>query len=136
MDGGKTPVAPSDAGAFETGIANAERLSTTSRFQAGTKKLDSPPDADIGRIGALMRQPANSRTELIVIGYSGVSGDHGENPALARERADLIRDRLRTAGVRTVTSIGVGSAAAVACNLDPNTAPLNHRVEIWLRARN
>jgi phosphate transport system substrate-binding protein len=136
MDGGKTPVAPTDASAFEAGIANAERLSTTFRFQAGTKKLDGPPDADIGRIGALMRQPANSRTELIVIGYSGINGDHGENPALAKERADLIRDRLRTAGVRTVTSVGAGSAAAIVCNLDPNTAPLNYRVEVWQRARN
>ena len=52
MDGGKTPVAPSDAGAFETGIANAGRLSTTFRFQT-----------ELNRFGVAYGSPRGTVTE-------------------------------------------------------------------------
>ena len=65
---------------------------------------------------------------------SGAAGDYTENRTLSRERADAVRDRLVSQhGLKDVVSIGVGPAAAVACNLDPNTAPLNQRVEAWIR---
>ena len=54
---------------------------------------------------------------------------------LSRRRADAIRDMMLVAGVTQARSVGVGPAAAVACNLDPVTAALNQRVEVWVRRR-
>jgi phosphate transport system substrate-binding protein len=133
MDGGHTRVRASDARAFETATASADRLSITFRFQAGSNNLDSRAEADLGRLIALMQQPNYTASSLTLIGYSGVAGDYAENRTLSRERADAVRDRLIAGGVQSVSSIGVGPAAAVACNLDANTTALNQRVEVWIR---
>ena len=127
-------IRPTDVRAFEEATAAAERLSITFRFQAGTNNLDSRAEADLGRLGDLMKLPAYERSQVVLIGYSGATGDYAENRVLSRERAEAVRERLiSTYGIKDVTSLGVGPAAAVACNLDPNTAPLNQRVEVWLR---
>lgn len=132
MDGGRTRVRATDVRAFETATAGADRLTVTFRFQAGTNNLDSRAEADLERLSALMQQPPYSQSAITLIGYSGVAGDYSENRILSRERADAIRDRLRASGIQNVSSVGVGPTAAVACNLDPNTAPQNQRVEVWV----
>ena len=135
LDGGRTRIRAPDVRAFETAIAGADRLSITFRFQAGTNALDSRAEADIARLAALMRQPAYAQSAVSLVGFSSASGDYAGNRALSRDRADAVRDRLIATGVQNVTSIGIGPGAAVACNLDPGTAPLNQRVEVWLRKR-
>ena len=135
LDGGRTRIRAPDVRAFETAIAGADRLSITFRFQAGTNALDSRAEADIARLVALMRQPAYSQSAVSLVGFSSASGDYAGNRALSKERAEAIRDRLMATGVQNVTAVGIGPGAAVACNLDPGTAPLNQRVEVWLRKR-
>ena len=134
QDGGRVRIRPTDARAFEEATAAADRLSITFRFQAGTNNLDSRAEADLARLGDLMKLPGNERSQVVLIGFSGATGDYAENRILSRERADAVRDRLvSNHGIKDVVSLGVGPTAAVACNLDPNTAPLNQRVEVWLR---
>ena len=133
MDGGKTRVRAPDAKAFETAVNGADRLSITFRFLPGTNDLDSRADADIGRLAALMATPDYKDAALTLVGFSGTAGDYTENRTLSRARADAVRERLTAAGVKNVTAMGVGPAAAVACNLDSATAPLNMRVEVWVR---
>ena len=133
MDGGRTRVRASDVRAFEQAIAGADRMTVTFHFQAGTNTLDARAEADLARLVSQMQQPPFSQQDMILLGYSGVTGDYTENRALSRERAEAVRDRLVAAGVTPVQTIGVGPAAAVSCNLDANTAPLNQRVEVWLR---
>jgi outer membrane protein OmpA-like peptidoglycan-associated protein len=91
---------------------------------------------DVTRLIGLMQQPAFKDKEIVLIGFSGASGDYSEGRALSRDRASAVRERLMAESkIKDVVSIGVGPAAAIACNLDPNTAPLNQRVEVWLRKR-
>lgn len=136
QDGGRLRIRPTDVRAFEDATAAADRLSITFRFQAGTNTLDNRAEVDLGRLASLMQQPANAQMQVVLIGYSGATGDYNENRVLSRERAEAVRERLVTGfGIKDVMSIGVGPAAAVACNLDPAMGPLNQRVEVWLRKK-
>lgn len=136
QDGGRLRIRPTDVRAFEEATGGADRLSITFRFQSGTNSLDNRAEVDIGRLAAMLQQPANARMQVVLIGYSGATGDYAENRTLSRERAEAVRDRLVTGfGIKDVASIGVGPAAAVACNLDPAMGPLNQRVEVWLRKK-
>ena len=134
QDGGRLRIRPTDVRAFEEATSAADRLSITFRFQAGTNNLDTRAEQDLVRLTDLMKLPGYDRSQVVLVGYSGSTGDYAENRVLSRERAEAVRDRLTSQyGLKDVLSIGVGPAAAVACNLDPNTAPLNQRVEVWLR---
>ena len=135
LDGGRTRIRAPDIRAFEVGIAGADRLSITFRFQAGTNALDSRAEADLARLVILMRQPAYAQSSVSLIGFSSASGDYAGNRALSKDRAEAIRERLTAAGLQNVTATGIGPGAAVACNLDPSTATLNQRVEVWVRKR-
>jgi phosphate transport system substrate-binding protein len=133
QDRNRTRIRPTDARAFSEAVENAKRLSITFRFQAGTNDLDVRGDGDVTRLIGLMQQPAFKDKEIVLI---GASGDYSEGRALSRDRASAVRERLMAESkIKDVVSIGVGPAAAIACNLDPNTAPLNQRVEVWLRKR-
>jgi phosphate transport system substrate-binding protein len=133
LDGGRTRVRAPDVKAFEAAIAGADRISITFRFQSGTNTLDSRAEADVGRLVALMQTPAYSQSSLMLVGYSSTTGDYAENRILSRERAEAVRDRVLASGIQNVSSVGIGPGAAVACNLDPSTGPLNQRVEVWVR---
>ena len=135
MDGHRTRVRAPDVRSFEAAIAGADRLSITFRFQSGTNALDSRAEADVTRLVNLMRLPTYAQYSLSLIGFSSASGDYVGNRTLSKDRAEAIRDRLTAAGLQNVTAVGIGPGAAVACNLDSNTAPLNQRVEVWLRKR-
>ena len=132
QDGGRTRVRVSDVKAFETAIAGADRLSITFRFQTGTDELDSRAVADIARLAALMQTQAYKNASLTLIGFSSAGGDYADDRELSRQRASAVRERLMAAGIQNVNAIGVGPMAAVACNLDPATSPLNQRVEVWI----
>ena len=132
LDGGHTRVRAPDVKAFEAATSGADRVSITFRFQAGTDALDSRAVADIARLAALMQTPAYKDASLSLIGFSSATGDYVDNRELSRERANAVRDRLMAAGIQNVNAIGVGPMAAVACNLDPSTSPLNQRVEVWI----
>ena len=134
QDGGRQRIRPTDVRAFEEAIGSADRLSITFRFQAGTNNLDARAEADLVRLADHMKLPGFEKQQVVLVGFSGAAGDYAENRTLSRERAEAVRDRLVTNyGIKDSVALGVGPAAAVACNLDPNTAPLNQRVEVWLR---
>jgi phosphate transport system substrate-binding protein len=132
LDAGQTRVRAPDVKAFETATSGADRVSITFRFQAGTDSLDSRAVADIARLAALMQSPAYKDASVSLIGFSSATGDYVDNRELSRGRAIAVRDRLMAAGIQNVSAIGVGPMAAVACNLDPATSPLNQRVEVWI----
>lgn len=133
LDGGRTRARAPDVRAFEAAASGADRLSITFRFQTGTHNLDSRAEVDIARLASLMQTPDYAGSQVTLIGFSSTPGDYAENRALSRERAEAVRDRLISSGVQNVSAVGVGPAAAVSCNLDPSTGPLNQRVEVWVR---
>jgi phosphate transport system substrate-binding protein len=135
QDGGRTRVRAGDSRAFQEAVGGGDRLSITFRFQSGTSELDSRSIADLARLAAVIGSPANSGKQVVLIGFSSAIGDYARNRALSADRAAGIRELLTTKyGVKDVVSVGVGPAAAVACNLD-SSAALNQRVEVWLRKR-
>lgn len=133
MDGGRTRARAPDVRAFEAAASGADRLSITFRFQTGTHNLDSRAEVDIARLVSLMQTPAYAGSTITLVGFSSTPGDYAENRALSRERAEAVRDRLMASGLQNVNAVGVGPTAAVSCNLDPSTGPLNQRVEVWVR---
>ncbi len=133
LDGGRTRARAPDVRAFEAAASGADRLSITFRFQTGTYNLDSRAEVDISRLASLMQTPAYAGSSITLVGFSSTPGDYAENRALSRERAEAVRERLLAAGVQNVSAVGVGPTAAVSCNLDPTTGPLNQRVEVWVR---
>lgn len=136
QDGGHTRVRPPEARNFQEAIGGGDRLSVTLRFQSGTSELDSRAEADLGRLAATMALPANADKQVVLIGFSSAGGDYTGNRDLSRDRAGSVRERLASKyGIKDAISLGVGPAGAVACNLDPNYAQLNQRVEVWLRKR-
>lgn len=135
MDNRRTVIPPDTVAAFTAAVKGADRLSVTFRFAAGVSTPDREADANIARLAAFLRQPGHEYDDVALIGYGSTINDGADPYPLSRRRADAIRDLLLVAGVTHVHSVGVGPAAAVACNLDPVTAALNQRVEIWVRRR-
>jgi len=136
QDGGHTHIRSAEERLYAAAIQGGDRLSITFRFQAGTSDLDSRAEADLGRLAETIALPANADKQVVLVGYTSAEGDYTGNRDLSRDRAAAIRERLvKQYGVKDVVSAGVGPAAAVACNLDPAYAPLNQRVEVWLRSR-
>jgi phosphate transport system substrate-binding protein len=135
MDNRRTVIPPETVAAFTAAIKGADRLSVTFRFPAGSTTPDKDTDANITRLASFLRQPGHQFDDIALVGYGSTINDGDDPYPLSRRRADAIRDLLLIAGVTHVHSVGVGPAAAVACNLDPVTAALNQRVEIWVRRR-
>jgi len=132
LDAHQTRVRGADVTAFEEAVANSDRLSITFRFQSGTNNLDTRAEADITRLAELMHQPPYVGSAVTLIGFSSAAGVYDVNRQLSRDRATAVRDRLVAAGLNVANAIGVGPGGAVACNLNPSTAPLNQRVEVWV----
>ena len=72
MDGGHVRVRMRDVRAFEGAISNADRLSITFRFQAGTNELDGRAQADMDRLIAFLQRPPYKDKGVTVIGNSNL----------------------------------------------------------------
>ena len=73
--------------------------------------------------------------DVLVVGHTDTVGSHAVNDALARQRADLIRNELIRLGVpaANVQVIARGKRAPVVPTADGVSEPLNRRVEIIVR---
>lgn len=101
----------------------ATRLSVTFRFPHGEAALAPAAGTDIARLIAWIRQPGFAKSQIVAVGHT----EPTEDDALALGRAEAVRARLRTAGLRDPLAVGAGSAAPIACPTDPLTAALNRR---------
>ncbi len=114
-------------------FSESQRLSITFRFQPDSAALDTRGEADIERLVAWSNEPANASRQFVLVGYGSSIGSFAPNVALSRTRADTLVHRLQAAGLRSVTAIGAGPVAAVACNADAHGQALNRRVEVWVK---
>ena len=134
LDGGRTRVRPNDIHAFEDATQGASRLPLTFRFQPGSDELDNRAQDDLQRLASLMNIAPYNKMELVLIGFTQAQGDYTANREVSRARALAMRDSLAAAfSLNPAVAVGVGPAAPVACNLDPNARFLNQRVEAWVR---
>lgn len=114
-------------------FSEARRLSITFRFQSDSSALDTRGEADVARLVAWAREPANASRLIVLVGYSSPVGAFRQNVALSRGRADVLAQRLRADGVINVSTVGAGPVSAVACNADARGQALNRRVEVWAK---
>ena len=134
LDGGRTRVRPNDVHAFEDAVQGASRLPITFRFQPGSDELDNRAQDDLQRLAGLMNTSAYGKMEVVLVGFTQAQGDYNANREVSRGRALAMRDSLAAAfSLNPAVAVGVGPAAPVACNLDPNARFLNQRVEAWVR---
>ncbi len=120
-------------------LSNAERLSTTFRFEIGSAVLDNKAQRDIVRVVEYLKRPENAAREVVFVGYSDDVGAFELNGALSSSRADTtLRAVLSHPDARQMDrtrfrAAGFGELAPVACNDDEDGRRRNRRVELWLR---
>ncbi len=122
-------------------LIDAERLSTTLRFETSSSQLDVRAEADLKRLVSLFSQKDFSSREIMLVGYSDSVGNAASNANLARRRAEQVLARIREIapagvldGLQFSTS-GRGEVSPIACNDAPNGRFVNRRVEVWIRAK-
>lgn len=111
---------------------NALRMSTTFRFTSGSHQLDGRGQEDLDRVAEFLRNPANARSRVSVLGFTDAAGAFGQNRAVSERRAGEVAQQLRQRGAQVASARGFGPIAPVACDDDPDAAIRNRRVEIWL----
>lgn len=121
-------------------LLDAERLSTTLRFQPNSSVLDVKSRGDIGRLARHIAGGAFKNKELVLIGFADDVGRFEANMALSEQRATQIRAELEgelaalgAAGETSVTTLGFGQLAPVACSEGGLGQASNRRVEVWVR---
>lgn len=115
------------------GVFGARRLPFVFRFQASSLDPDQQALQDVGRVAAMMKDPANASKAVILVGFSDSVGDYASNLAAARKRAEAVAQRLQAAGLRNVTVLAAGEEEAVEPNESRVGRDRNRRVEIWLK---
>ena len=110
----------------------AVRLSATFRFVSGSHQLDGRSQGDLDRVAEFLRQPANARYKVSLLGFTDSAGAFGQNRAIAERRAGEVAAQLRQRGVQVAQAKGFGPIAPVACDDDSEAALRNRRVEVWL----
>ncbi len=120
-------------------LAGAERLSLTFRFAGGTSGLDAASRSHAADLAHLLESGAFDGWELIFTGFSDGEGPAAANLALARGRAEAVRDAVlerapMLAPGRVVLSVDAfGEALPMACDDTEVGRRINRRVELWLR---
>lgn len=131
----------SDVRDFASLMLNAERLSTTLRFQPGSSLLDAKAQRDVVRIAELLSRGGFDNKELLLVGFTDSIGRPDLNRALSERRAEQVLEAiLNSAPSGTiedgqVSVLGFGEISPVGCNETFQGRQVNRRVEIWVRDR-
>ena len=120
-------------------LIDAERLSTTLRFETSSSRLDVRAETDIIRLlDQLARKDFSSR-EIMLVGFTDSVGSSVVNAGLGKKRADQVLARIRELAPEglldnlTFTTVGRGEVSPIACNDSQHGRFMNRRVEIWIR---
>jgi len=102
-------------------------------FATGGNELTSE---SAGQLPVIVTEVASTpAAEVVVIGHTDTVGSLGANDALSLRRAQLISDRLISAGVPagSIISLGRGKREPLVPTADEMAEPRNRRVEIKVR---
>ena len=121
-------------------LLDAERLSTTLRFQPSSSVLDVKSRGDIERLARYIADGALDQKEIVLIGFADDVNRFEANMALSEQRAAQIRAEVEAELARigqsdrvSIVTMGYGQLAPVACNDDVLGQASNRRVEVWVR---
>lgn len=120
-------------------LIDAERLSTTLRFETSSSRLDVRAETDVIRLLDQLAIKDFSAREIMIVGFTDSVGSAGVNANLGKKRADQVLARVRELAPEglldnlTFTTVGRGEVSPIACNDTTHGRFLNRRVEIWIR---
>ena len=118
---------------YSIAVRQAQRLSSTFRFDAGSQSLDVLGQDEVERVVEFLKRPENAKYKVNVLGFSDNIGAFGQQRSVSEKRANEVARQLRQRGVTTVGQVqGFGYVAPVACEEDANAPAKNRRVELWL----
>ena len=123
-------------------LLDAERLSTTLRFQPRSSVLDVKSEADLTRLARHIGGGAYADKQIVLIGFADDDDRFEAAMNLSTQRAAQIGASLEAELARSggsgdvdIVTMGYGSLAPVACSDDEFTTTTNRRVEVWVRNR-
>lgn len=126
---------------FLSEIEQADRLTPTFRFLPGGSDLDLKAEADVDRLARYINSRDFSSRELLFVGFTDSVGSTTRNRKLSQSRAELVKNQVLARIDPTiranlsVTTMGYGEIAPIACNDSAHGQAANRRVEIWVRPR-
>lgn len=125
-------------------LLDAERLSTTFRFQQNSSVLDVKSEGDLKRLARHIQSGALQDKEVVLIGFADDVDRFEANLSLSSQRAGQLRatlaaelSRLGSDAGADIVTLGFGPLAPVACEDDGVSfgGVTNRRVEVWVRDR-
>ncbi|QPH55376.1 substrate-binding domain-containing protein [Pontivivens ytuae] len=126
---------------FASLMLNAERLSTTLRFQPGSSLLDAKAQRDVVRVAEQLARGAYDGKEVMLVGFTDSIGRPDLNRALSERRAEQVLEAIVQAAPagslddQQINVLGFGEISPVGCNETFQGRQVNRRVEIWIRDR-
>ncbi|MXU66470.1 substrate-binding domain-containing protein [Oceanomicrobium pacificus] len=119
-------------------LINADRLSTTFRFETGSSELDSKAQADIQRLAAQLMEGKYDNKELLLVGFTDSVGQADLNQFLSADRAGQVQQALLDAAGGDLPNVkfrvlGYGEISPLGCNETFQGRLINRRVEVWTR---
>ncbi|PRX31182.1 phosphate transport system substrate-binding protein [Meinhardsimonia xiamenensis] len=122
-------------------MRGVERLTLAFRFRNGTAELDAQSRSNIELLADRLEAGEFDDHRLVFVGFSDGEGPAAANLALARRRAETVRDAvLRAAPLadrrRILTTVDAfGEAMPLACDDSEWGRAVNRRVEVWVAHR-
>lgn len=120
-------------------LREADRLTTTFRFNQGSTELDSRSARDVNTLARALADGDFSGKEVLLIGFTDSIGQFELNRSLGLRRAEQVRQRLASIvgplafSRLAVRTLGFGELTPVGCNTTFEGRQINRRVEVWVR---
>ncbi|MGH1350105.1 MAG: substrate-binding domain-containing protein [Methyloligellaceae bacterium] len=123
---------------FNRMFKNAERLSTTFRFQGNNHQLDNKSQIDAHNLAKLLTTRKYKNKEVYLVGFTDSRGSTDQNIVVALTRADKVKSAIIRASKGKIKPYrlnvrGYGELLPVSCNNTREGRYKNRRVEVWLR---
>ena len=120
------------------GMAGADRLSLTFRFEDGSSQLDAHSRENLTDLARLLETGAFGGENLVFAGFSDGSGSASANLILSRDRAQTVADALRALVPDLAENLlpkvdAYGETMPMACDATAPGRQLNRRVELWIK---
>ena len=118
-------------------LRNAERSSSTFRFEPSSANLDPDSVKAITQLAEQISAGVFEGFEVLLVGFSDSSGPAAVNTDLALERATQVQEQLTAVlgeGAATnLTTLSAGELLPMSCNTTEAGRERNRRVETWIR---
>ncbi|SEN23165.1 phosphate ABC transporter substrate-binding protein, PhoT family [Palleronia pelagia] len=133
-----TEVSLSDLKDMIATLEGRSRLTISFRFEGGSTLLDAQSRSNVALLAEALERGLFDDRRLTFAGFSDGTGDAVANRRLSRDRAEVVRDAVRTAARTmdpsriTLDVVGFGEALPMACDDVEWGRGVNRRVEVWL----